>query len=192
MSLSHLGTGHEEADNQRVVIDQIDRVTRLIQQLLDYVRPAPAAIQEVDLAHSLHVVAELLAPQASKRAVALHVETPQLATKLHADPDQVQQIIVNLVLNAMDACERGEKVTLRTTRRDKSIVLEIEDDGHGIAPEIQKQVFDPFFTTKKRGQGTGLGLWVVAQLVRAQSAEIELDSTPGKGTKVRVVWPVHA
>jgi signal transduction histidine kinase len=53
-------------------------------------------------------------------------------------------------------------------------------------------VFDPFFTTKKRGQGTGLGLWVVAQLVRAQSAEIEVDSIPGKGTTVRVVWPVNA
>jgi len=191
LSLSHLGSDHQEADNQRLVIDQIDRVTRLIQQLLDYVRPAATAMQDVDLAHSLHVVAELLAPQAAKRAVTLRVDAPK-PTKLHADPDQVQQIIVNLVLNAVDACERGGQVSLRTRSQDKGVVLAIEDDGHGIPPEIQKQVFDPFFTTKKRGQGTGLGLWVVAQLVRAQSAEVELDSRPGKGTTVRVVWPVQA
>ena len=191
MSLSHLGGAHEESDNQRIVIDQIDRVTRLLQQLLDYVRPEAAAIQKIDLAQSLHVVTALLTPQASKRGVALRVETSE-STTLHADPDQVQQIIVNLTLNAIDACERGGSVALRAKSRGQNVVLEIDDDGQGIPPEVQKQVFDPFFTTKKRGQGTGLGLWVVAQLVRAQSAEIELDSAPGQGTKVRVVWPVHA
>lgn len=191
LSLSHLGKDHEETENQRVVIDQIDRVTRLIQQLLDYVRPAPTAMQDVDLADSLHAVAELLAPQATKQAVTLRVDAVR-PTKLHADPDQVQQIIVNLALNAIDACERGGQVSLRASSRDNAVVLAIEDNGHGIALELQKQVFDPFFTTKKRGQGTGLGLWVVAQLVRAQAAEIELDSRPGKGTTVRVVWPVQA
>ncbi len=190
LSLSHLGGGHEEADNQRVVIDQIDRVTRLIQQLLDYVRPAPTAMQAVDLAHSVQVVTELLSPQATKLAVTLQVIAVR-PTVLHADPDQVQQIIVNLALNAIAACERGGTVSLRATSRENTVVLEVADNGHGVAPEIQKQVFDPFFTTKKRGQGTGLGLWVVAQLVRAQSAEIELESTQGKGTTVRVAWPVR-
>ncbi len=192
LSLSHLGSEHQEADNQRLVLDQIDRVTRLIQQLLDYVSPAPATMQVVDLAHAVHVVRDLLAPQAAKRTVSLHLDVPSNASGLRADPDQVQQIIVNLALNAIDACERGGNVTLRASTREATVLLEIEDDGHGIPRELQKQVFDPFFTTKKRGQGTGLGLWVVAQLVRAQAAEIELDSTPGKGTTVRVAWPVHA
>lgn len=192
LSLSHLGSDHQEADNQRVVIDQIDRVTRLIQQLLDYVRSAPADVREVDLARSLHAVTELLAPQAAKRNVSLHVDAPEPSSILRADPDQVQQIIVNLALNAIDACGRGGKVWFRAKSRGEGVVLEIADDGHGIAPELQKQVFDPFFTTKKRGQGTGLGLWVVAQLVRAQAAEIQLDSHPGRGTRVRVVWPVQA
>ena len=71
-----------------------------------------------------------------------------------------------------------------------TIVIEVQDTGPGIPRDIRKQVFDPFFTTKKRGQGTGLGLWVVAQLVRAQSAEIELDSSSGRGTIARVTWPV--
>ena len=84
-------------------------------------------------------------------------------------------------------------ITTRTRRgeaADRSVEIAITDRGPGITPEVRENLFVPFFTT--RAQGTGLGLWVVAQLVRAQSAEIELDSTPGKGTTVRVVWPVHA
>jgi signal transduction histidine kinase len=188
LSLSHLGPDHAEAANQRVVIDQIDRVTRQIQQLLDYVRPAPTTLQEVDLSRTLRVVRDLLAPQAAKRHVALEVEASEEPPLVHADPDQVQQIIVNLTLNAIDACDRGGTVHLRGQRRDNVISLEVADDGQGIAPGLQKQVFDPFFTTKKRGQGTGLGLWVVAQLVRAQSAQIELASRPGQGTRVTVTW----
>lgn len=183
LSLSHLGKDHAEADSQRVVIDQIDRVTKLLQQLLDYVRPAPVATQKIDVARALRTVAELLAAQAAKRGVSLSVEGEDVT--LHTDPDQVQQIVINLVLNAIDACTKGGRVILRASPS----TIEIIDDGSGIAPDLQKQVFDPFFTTKKRGQGTGLGLWVVAQLVRAQAAEIELDSTVGRGTTVRITWP---
>lgn len=188
LAQSHLGSEHAEANNHRVAIDQIDRVTRLIQQLLDYVRPAPASIQSVDLARTLHAVQDLLAPQAAKRHVTLRVDAQPDAPVLRADPDQMQQIIVNLALNAIDACDNGGTVSLGAAKRDNALVLEVVDDGQGIPPELQKQVFDPFFTTKKRGQGTGLGLWVVAQLVRAQAGEIEIDSKPGRGTTVRVVW----
>ncbi len=186
--LSHLGKDHAEAANHQIVIDQIDRVIRLIQQLLDYVRPVPAALERVDLAAMMHVVTELLAAQAAKRAVALRAEAAPGLPRLHGDPDQVQQILVNLVLNAIDACEGGGHVELRASHRGDAIVLEVADDGRGIPAEIKAQIFDPFFTTKKRGQGTGLGLWVVAQLVRAHAAEIELDTTPGGGTIVRVTW----
>ena len=190
LALSHLGKEHAEAENHRVVIDQIDRVTRLLQQLLDYVRPAPMSIQQVDLAQALHVVRGLLDAQATKRGVTLHVDAAPGAGVLRGDPDQLQQIMINLALNAIDACGKGGRVDLKChTRPDGAVVLEIQDDGQGIPRELHKQVFDPFFTTKKRGQGTGLGLWVVAQLVRAQSAEIELTSTPGTGTLVRVTWP---
>jgi signal transduction histidine kinase len=189
---SRLGPEHAEAASHRIVLDQIDRVTRLIQQLLDYVRSVPAAMQRVDAAAALQAVSELLSPEASKRGVALHTHVPEQMPPLRADPHQVQQILVNLVLNAIDACDRGGAVELSAVVRDTAAVLEVSDDGHGIPHEIQAHVFDPFFTTKKRGQGTGLGLWVVAQLARAHAAEIELDSAPGEGTTVRIAWPVAA
>jgi two-component system, NtrC family, sensor histidine kinase HydH len=188
LSLSHLGEGHAEADNQRVVISQIDRVTRLIQQLLDYVRPAPAMMQQLELGHTLRVVKDLLAPQAAKRGVTLHVELGEDVARVRADADQIQQIVINLVINAIDACERGGRVVMRTRVTTDATLLEIVDDGEGIPLALHKHVFDPFYTTKKRGQGTGLGLWVVAQLVRSQDAKIELDSEPGRGTTVRVAW----
>lgn len=188
LSLSHLGKEHAEADNHRIVIDQIDRVARLLQQLLDYVRPSPASVQEVDLLAAVGRVSALLAPHAAKRKVTLAHELGADVPTLRADPDQIQQIIVNLVLNAIDACERGGRVTIRAHANGTAAVLEIEDTGHGIAPDIRKQVFDPFFTTKKRGQGTGLGLWVVAQLVHSQGGEIELESDVGTGTTIRITW----
>lgn len=190
LSLGHLGDGHAEAANHKVALDQIDRVTRLIQQLLDYVRPATSAVQQVDATRTLLVVQDLLAAHATRHNVTLRVNTPESLPALRADPDQVQQVLVNLVLNAIDACDRNGHVTLGASPRAGAIQLEVIDDGHGIPHDIQAQIFDPFFTTKKRGQGTGLGLWVVAQLVRSHDAEIELQSAPGSGTTVRVTWPV--
>ncbi|NVB81096.1 MAG: hypothetical protein HOV81_22055 [Kofleriaceae bacterium] len=188
LALSHLGRDHAEAENHRIVIDQIDRVTRLIQQLLDYVRPAPATMQDVDPVRTMQVVGELLGAQASKKAVSLTVEANEGVPAIRANPDHVQQVLVNLTLNAMDACERGGKVVLRTYAKGTSVVLEVSDNGHGIPEENQARLFDPFFTTKKRGQGTGLGLWVVAQLVRSHDGKIDVESQPGVGTTIRIVW----
>lgn len=187
LALSHLGRDHAEAENHRIVIDQIDRVTRLIQQLLDYVRPAPATMQDVDTPRMLQLVAELLGAQASKKAVSLTVDASDVPA-IRANPDHIQQVLVNLTLNAIDACEPGGKVVLRTYARGTSVVLEVSDDGHGIPEENQARLFDPFFTTKKRGQGTGLGLWVVAQLVRSHDGMIDVDSQPGVGTTIRIAW----
>lgn len=180
----------DEADarNLRTIVDRVDHVSRLITQLLDYLRPRPAQMQAVDATYSLRLVAELLQPQASSRDVTLDVHGDGAAT-LRADPGQLQQVLVNLVMNAIDACDEGGRVTLSALPRAGAVVLEVADDGRGIDPDERPHVFDPFFTTKKRGQGTGLGLWVVAQVARAHDAEIELDTTRGTGTTFRIVWP---
>ena len=188
--MSHLGSEHPEVRHHQIVIDQIDRVTRLIHQLLDFVRPSPGTIRRVELASILTVVHDLVVPEASKRDIAIAVNVPAAASTVRVDADQVQQIVVNLVLNAIDACDRGGHIAIGAKAEGSNAIIEVADDGHGIPAEAQARVFDPFFTTKKRGQGTGLGLWVVAQLVRASSGDIELESAAGRGTTVRVTWPV--
>ncbi|MBZ0233134.1 MAG: histidine kinase, partial [Deltaproteobacteria bacterium] len=193
LTIDRLGD-HPEARSQKIVLDQVDHVSRLITQLLDYVRIAPPVTQAVRAEQALGAVAELLAVEAERRAVRVTIDAGAAdLPALRADPGQLQQVLVNLAMNALDACERGGHVTLRSRRHDDaSVILEVEDDGAGIDAEVRAQVFDPFYTTKKRGHGTGLGLWVVAQLVRAHGAQIDLDSTPGAGTLVRITWPVAA
>jgi len=114
---------------------------------------------------------------------------------LAADPDQLQQVIVNLLLNACDASQPASEVTIKARplpgNKVEQIEFDIIDRGHGIAPEHLHAVFDPFFSTKKRGEGTGLGLSIVASIVRNHGGEITLDSAAGKGTAVKVRWPVH-
>jgi signal transduction histidine kinase len=181
-----------DAKNLRTITELVDHVSRLIEQLLDYLRPHATQVQPVDASASLRVVAELLAPRAASRDVRLAVAADAPPAGLRADPGQLQQVLVNLAMNAIDACERGGRVTMAARRRAGTVVIEVTDDGCGIAPEDRAHVFDPFFTTKKRGRGTGLGLWVVAQIARAHDAEIEIDSRPGAGTTFRIVWPAEA
>jgi signal transduction histidine kinase len=191
LALARLGAGHPQAAGLQIIVEQIDHVSGLIRQLLDYVRPVPPVVTAVPGTAALRSAAQLLAPEATKRGIALEVDAPEELPSLRADAGQLQQVLVNLAMNALDACARGGRVTLRARRAGASVELEVEDDGVGIPAASRAQVFDPFFTTKKRGQGTGLGLWIVAQLVRAHDAAIELTSASGSGTKFRITWPVH-
>jgi signal transduction histidine kinase len=112
---------------------------------------------------------------------------------LAADPDQLQQVLVNLLLNACDASPRGQSVSLKAsaTGRDE-VSIAVVDHGAGIAPEHVNAVFDPFFTTKKRGEGTGLGLTIAAGIVRDHAGQINLSSAPGQGTTLTLIWPTVA
>jgi signal transduction histidine kinase len=197
--LGKLGAQHPQAPGVSVIIDQIDRVSRTLRQLLDFSRVQPAPVREVALAPLVRGLHELLRVEAERRKVALAVEVPEALPMLAADPDQLQQVLINLVLNACDACEAGGTVRVSAEASGpgapgawSGVRVAVRDDGRGIPPEDLHRVFDPFFTTKKRGQGTGLGLTVVAQIVRNHGARVELESEPGKGTCVTLLWPAAA
>ncbi|WP_370459187.1 ATP-binding protein [Aggregicoccus sp. 17bor-14] len=174
------------------IIEQIDRVGRTIRQLLDFSRLQPAQAGPVALAPVMHGVAELLQVEADRRKVSLQVELAGELPALAAVSDQLQQVLLNLTMNACDACEPGGHVRLSARSAGAMVELQVQDDGCGISPEHLNQVFDPFFSTKKRGRGTGLGLTVVAQIVRNHGGRIELDSAPGEGTRITVCWPAAA
>jgi signal transduction histidine kinase len=164
--------------------------------LLDFSRVQPAPVRGVALGPLLKGAQELLHGEAERRKVKVEVEVPEGLPPLSADPDQFQQVVLNLALNACDACEPGGTVRLGAHAQVSDepgawsgVRVTVRDDGCGIPPESLNRVFDPFFTTKKRGQGTGLGLTVVAQIVRNHGGRIELESEPGKGTCVTLWWP---
>jgi signal transduction histidine kinase len=113
------------------------------------------------------------------------------AAAVSADPDQLQQVLVNLIMNACDACDEGGSIVAEVARVDGTgqVRLDIHDDGRGIPAEDLNAVFDPFFTTKKRGEGTGLGLTVAASIVRNHGGSITVSSKPSQGTTFSVFLP---
>lgn len=194
MLATKLGAAHGEAKTTRVILDEIDRISRTIRQLLDFARVSQAEVAPVPLAAVAANVVDLLAFEARKRKVALGVDVADGLAPLAANGDQLRQVLVNLVLNGVDACEPGGRVTVRARpgERPGFAAVEVVDDGAGISDALRHRVFDPFFTTKKRGKGTGLGLTVAAQIVRNHGGEIDVESAEGRGTRVVMAWPLAA
>ena len=115
-----------------------------------------------------------------------------LAENLHrvaADPGQMEQVIVNLILNARDAMPRGGAVRIATANSGPDVLLSVADNGCGIGADTIPHVFEPFFTTKEKGKGTGLGLNTVREIVRQGGGEIQVQSVPGRGTRFTVRLP---
>jgi PAS domain S-box-containing protein len=108
---------------------------------------------------------------------------------VRADRTQLEQVLLNLAVNARDAMPRGGQLTLRTARQDAQVLLEVTDTGVGMSPEVLAHIFEPFFTTKPQGQGTGLGLSTVYGIVQQSGGQVQVDSAPGRGTTFRVVLP---
>ncbi|MHC4952781.1 MAG: sensor histidine kinase [Planctomycetota bacterium] len=169
-------TGGEEAE--QIALAEIDRLDRTLRELLDFVRPRELAVVEIDVPALLDDVANLLRPQCEHLSVKLEVETEPGAT-LMGDRDKLQQALLNLVLNGAQAQPHGGAVYLRGS----DAVLEVRDEGPGIADEVMETLFDPFVTT--RSAGIGLGLAVVKQIADEHGATIELD-TGADGTTFRL------
>jgi signal transduction histidine kinase len=137
-------------------------------------------------------VLRLFEPQIRDKRIVLQVELLEELPEVHGHRGKLQQVLLNLLSNAKDAVEGGGRIGVRTVLRDDRIVLEVDDDGIGIAEHDLAQIFDPFFTTKGRGKGTGLGLSISYGIVREHDGAMFVESTPGEFTRFRVELPVPA
>ncbi len=182
--------GGAAAEDLAVIIRQVDQISSTLRQLLDFSRRAPLDRRAVPLDLIVERTQQLLQLKLEAGHLQLAVSLSEDLPMLSADPDQLQQVLVNLLLNACDASPPGGRVTLSARPAPNDMVLiEIVDHGTGIAPADLESVFDPFFTTKPRGEGTGLGLSITAGIVRNHAGRIELRSAPEEGTTVTVLWP---
>jgi signal transduction histidine kinase len=172
------------------ILGQVDKVSQTIRQLLDFARIRPVAVSEVDAAQTLQTAASLLEHRFRQAKVQLEIDAAPKTPPIAGDPGQLEQVLVNLLINAIDACAPGGHVRATSCARGRDVVLGIVDDGCGIASEHLAAVFDPFFTTKKRGQGTGLGLSIVADIVKNHGGSIHIESELGSGTSVTVTLPI--
>jgi len=173
----------------RIIEEEVYRCKRIIGSLSDFSRDPGMERQRVDVREILNSVAGMLAHQARTRGVTLRAEhAPDLPAVL-ANEGELRQVFLALILNGLEAQPQGGVLLLKTRREGAGVVLEFTDRGPGIPVEHRTRLFQPFFTTKPPGQGPGLGLYVSYTIVTAHGGHLEVDSTPGAGTTVRVRLP---
>ncbi|MCA9611145.1 MAG: HAMP domain-containing histidine kinase [Sandaracinus sp.] len=166
--------------------EQAARITRIVARLSNLVRRPPTP-GRVDAAAPVASIVALLAPEARRHGVELRSEIAEVP-EVCADADAIQQVALNLVRNAIEATPAGGHVALRLSATREHLVLEVRDDGRGMSEVERDRAFEPFFTT--RTDGMGLGLAVVRGIVADLRGVLELSSTPGEGTRVRVALPL--
>jgi len=188
------------------ILRQIERISGIIRQLLEYARPRRPVVRPVAVGPILTRTVELLEPLIRQRSVNVEAQVPDDLPPLLADSDQMQQVLLNLMTNALDATPSGGQVQLAASQADPEtadarpriergrpegpfLTLVVSDTGRGMPRDQLEQIFEPFFSTKERRGGTGLGLSIVEDIVRAHHAAIEVQSAEGAGTTVLLRWP---
>ena len=168
---------------------EINRLDYIITQFLQAIRPVPPQLKPDSLNDVVEKTLELLRPELDNRGVAVTVKLARRLAAAPLDATQMQQVLVNLIKNAMQAMTKGGTLTLQTGENSDGVWVGVGDTGGGIPQEQINRIFEPFYTTKKKG--SGLGLMIVQRIVRAHNGRIELDSNVGRGTMFRVWLPLH-
>jgi signal transduction histidine kinase len=178
-----------------IALEQTQRITRVVSQLLTFARPAPSSVRSIAPAHSAQAVVDFLEFEAKRRGVRVitHFETAPREVLL--DPDHVSQIVLNLLRNALEATPSGGSIELaieaQTIEQVQHLAISVRDSGRGIALTQQEHIFEPFFTTREGRGGTGLGLAVVRALAARYGGTIAVISELGEGASFRVLIPIQ-
>ena len=168
---------------------EINRLDYIITQFLGAIRPAPLQMKLASLNEVAEKTLELLRPEIENRGVTVKTKLARHLTATPVDATQLQQVLVNLAKNAVQAMTTGGTLTLQTGENSDGVWVSVADTGGGIPQEQINRIFEPFYTTKKKG--SGLGLMIVQRIVRAHNGRIELDSNVGRGTTFRIWLPLH-
>jgi two-component system NtrC family sensor kinase len=181
-------------ENGQIIVEQTERMARIIRQLLDFARPRSPKKARIDLSQLVKRTLSLLTPLAERHRVTLGFGESHSMFEAEADPDQVQQVLSNLLVNAVQAMKQGGKVSVAISRErltppagqgsgeGEYLRVFVRDEGEGIPQENLKHLFEPFFTTKQVGEGTGLGLSVSCGIAREHGGWIDVESRLGQGS----------
>ena len=195
--------GEDALSSARAIAGAADHITKVVQKLLLFARRQGPEAARIDVGSLLVQATSLVEGLATKRGVVLAIEGYR-ALAIEADATLLQHAIMNLLVNAVQASERGSRVVVRASLRLVSppqehggprghyVAIEVEDTGAGIAADDLPQLFEPFFTTKTAGEGTGLGLPIASGIVRDHRGWLDVDSALGRGTTVTLYLPESA
>ncbi len=201
---SEIGADDSKKEIVNEVLNQIKRLDRTVKDLLDYAKPKPPSFSLLNLREPIEKALFLLYPEAKRRNVDVTVEVSEDMPMVIADSDQMQQVFLNLSLNAVHAMPNGGTLKIKLsqvdydkelqkelkikTKENKIAVIRFEDTGIGIAPEDIDKIFEPFFT--KKTKGTGLGLPISYKIVQEHGGDIDVKSEVGKGSVFSVYLPI--
>ncbi len=175
-----------------IVAEGLDRTRRLVGNLRDFASPGEGPRRAVDLRKGIDSTLQLLRHALQQARVQVETAFDPDLPAVRGDPRALNQVFLNLFKNAAETLEeRGGTIRVVARREGASVCVEVQDDGPGIAPEARGRLFEPFFTTKRAGRGTGLGLSISRRIVVAHGGVIDVDSTPGQGTRVIVRLPIE-
>ncbi len=178
-------------------LKDIDRIVRaalhareIINKLMFFARPQPPTQVPVKLNELVADGLYFFQSRCAKAGIEVILDLDPNLPEVSADPTQLNQVLVNLVVNAIQAMPKGGKLKIATAQKNESVSLVVEDSGVGMTEDVMAQIFLPFFSTKPVGEGTGLGLAVAHGIVTAHNGSINVDSEPGKGSRFEVTLPI--
>jgi signal transduction histidine kinase len=178
--------GRELLQEARAGVDRAGGIIRSVRRFTHTGQPArvPADVNEL-----VEDALAMLRPQTRASGLVLEFH-PGALPPVACTPQELRQVFLNLMTNAVDAVSgRGGRVSVSTRREGESVIVEVADDGCGMAPEVVERIFDPFFTTKEVGQGAGLGLTIAWHLIASHGGHVHVESSPGAGARFRVQLP---
>jgi signal transduction histidine kinase len=170
-----------------IIANEIQRLDQVLNGFLRFARPDELKLQPVHLAAVVSDVVTTVTPEADARKVTVKHDCPRDLPEVNADPAMLRQALLNLALNGCQAMPDGGTLRLTCHATGRRVQIDVEDTGVGIAPENLQKIFDLYFTTKEKGSGIGLSM--VYRIVQLHDAEVEVQSTPGRGTRFRLVFP---
>jgi signal transduction histidine kinase len=177
------------AEYLSAIAEQAERMNSIIRQLLEFARRREPKVAATDLSSIARSIVKLVEPIARKAGVQVGVRAADPVLAL-GDAGQLEQVLSNLVVNAIHACDEGGRVDISCEAHETSTAcVRVSDDGHGMDEQTMQRIFEPFFTTKDIGQGTGLGLSVAHGIVQEHRGSIAVESHVGRGSTFSVYLP---
>ncbi len=184
-------TDSRESETAALLIQEVERMNRTVSELLSFARPASLELKEVSLKDLLDENIRLVSSDAQSGNVTIDLRAGSNLKSVLADRDRLNQVFINLLLNALQSMDKGGKLSVRAENSESgsSVIIHIRDTGCGIAPENMEQLFYPYFTTKDGG--TGIGLAISQKIISDHGGSIKIDSVPDRGTSVTVEMPAY-
>jgi len=188
-------------DKLELIKNQVNRISRIIRDLVDFSRRSNYEIQLTDVNACLREATAIVGVAKKAKLISLEIQPAENLPRLAVVSDQIQQVLVNVLINAVDAVddkfravspeERFGRIVCRTRAEGNLVAVEISDNGKGIPDDHLSKIFEPFFTTKQVGEGTGLGLWISYGIIRSFEGDIRVDSLVGEGTTFTITLPLR-